>query len=100
MPTVARTGCAAVGLEGRAGLSLWYERNQDWEGLRHSPGWIEMGISTPNIDASGNGKDAERLIAWLEAAALFEVALRRRTLALVFVDDGPEDLIIPASSDP
>jgi hypothetical protein len=91
---------ATVGLDGGAGLSLWYANNQDWDVLRQSPGWIEMGDSTPNVDALGDGSDPERLIAWLEASALFEVALSQPTLALVFVDDGPDDLVIAASDDP
>ena len=96
---VRRTSPTATAtLDGGAGLALWYAHNQDWEGLRRSPGWIEMGPSTPNIDASGSGSDPERLIAWLEASALFEVASRQQTLSLVFADDSPDDLVFPASN--
>jgi hypothetical protein len=55
-----------------------------------------MGPSTPNFDASGDGRAPERLITLLETSAMFEVALAQPTLALVFVDDGAGDLVIPA----
>ena len=94
---VRRTGPnATVGLDGGAGLSVWYQAGPARERLRHSPEWIDMGPSTPNFDASGDGRATERLITALETSAMFEVALALPTLALVFVDDGADDLVIPA----
>jgi hypothetical protein len=78
-------------------MSLWYAASRAWEALSTSPGWIDMGLSTPNVDAFGDGRDPEGLITWLEESALFQVALAQPVLALVFIDDGPEELVIPAS---
>ena len=89
---------ATVGLDGGAGLSLWYRAGGAWERLRHGPDWIDMGPSTPNFDASGDGRELERLITAVETSAMFEVALAQPTLPLVFADDAADDLVIPPGS--
>jgi hypothetical protein len=95
---VRRTGpTSTVGLEGGASVSLWYAASAPWEALSGTAGWIAIGLSTPNIDAIGDGRDRERLITSLEQSALFQVALAEPVRALVCADDGPEDLTVPAT---
>lgn len=55
-----------------------------------------MGISTPHLDSFADGRQIDRLIADLESSAVFEIASGARTLALVLVGDGLEDLVVPA----
>ena len=83
-------------LDGDASLTVWYRAGQVWEHLRHGADWIDMGPSTPNFDASGDGRSVERLITAIETSAMFEVALAQPTLALVLADD----VVFPARRAP
>lgn len=56
-----------------------------------------MGISTPHFDSSADGRHVERLIADLQQSAVFEIASRKRALALVFAGYESEDIVLPAT---
>jgi hypothetical protein len=56
------------GLEGGAGVSLWYAAALEWQRLRDVPGWIDMGVSTPHLDSFADGRQIDRLIADLESS--------------------------------
>jgi hypothetical protein len=86
------------GLDGGAAVSLWYAAVPEWERLRDDPAWIDMGISTPHFDSSADGRHVERLIADLQRSAVFEIASRKRALALVFTDSESEDIVLLATS--
>lgn len=70
--------------DGGAGLTLRYAADPAWDRLHGSPGWIDMGPSTPSFDASADGRELAQLIPFLEASGIFEVAMVRPPLALVF----------------
>jgi hypothetical protein len=87
-------GIVRVGISGGAGVSFWYDYDAAWERLRERSDWIEMGISTPQIDAFTDGRDPGTLIRYVEdASGVLGAAAEHRALALVIVDsDGDEQL--------
>jgi hypothetical protein len=82
--------CLEFGREfgGDAGVTLWYEAGPAWEPLTRTSWWIAEGPSTPHLDAFGDGQDPARLIAWLEASGVLQVASSLPALAVVVVGDG------------
>ena len=54
---------------------------------------IELGVSTPNYDAAGDGSSPD----WLERSDLMRVAVAERVLALELFDDRDRALVVLAS---
>jgi hypothetical protein len=89
-----------VGISGGAGVSFWYGYDAAWQRLRERSDWIEMGISTPQIDAFNDGRDPGKLIRYVEeASGVLGAAAEHRALALLVVDGaGDEQLLVVGDS--
>ena len=86
---------ARAGIGGGANVSFWYGYDRAWQRLRQRSDWIEMGVSTPQIDAISSGRDPGRLIRYVEACGVLEAAAEQRALALVVLDgEGDEQLVV------
>jgi hypothetical protein len=83
----------SMGISGGAAVTLWYGYDRAWRELRERSDWIEMGASTPQLDAFARG-DPAPLIQYVEAdSGVLEAAARQRALALVAFDgEGDERL--------
>ena len=51
---------------GGATVSSWYGYDRAWQRLRGRSDWIEMGASTPQIDAFSDARDPGGLIRYVE----------------------------------
>jgi hypothetical protein len=85
-----------VGISGGAGVSFWYGYGDAWKRLRERSDWIEMGISTPHIDACSDGRNLSTLVRFVEeTSGVLDAAAEDGALALVMVDgDGDERLLV------
>jgi hypothetical protein len=93
-------GTRRVGISGGAGVSFWYGYDAGWERLRKRSDWIEMGISTPQIDAFSDGSDPGKLIRHVEeTSGVLGAAAEHSARVLVVVDgDGDEQLLVVGDS--
>jgi hypothetical protein len=85
-----------VGIEGGARLLYWYEYNAPWKRLRDRSEWIEMGIGTPQVDASscGRGPELNRLARYIEMdSGVLPITAEQRALALVVIDPAGDNLL-------
>lgn len=75
-------------LSGGATLSVWYAYDEVWKRLRERSNWIEMGLSTPQIDLSPplNGGSAE-LVQLITESGVVGAAAEQPALALSVFDD-------------
>jgi hypothetical protein len=78
-------------LSGGATVTFWYPYGDAWRRLRERSSWIEMGLSTPQIDLSSpsNGGVAD-LIQRITVSGVLDAAARQPALALT-VDDVQHD---------
>ena len=87
-----------VGLPGGAAISLWYASGPIWETVRDATNeWIDLGLSTPHIDAFGDGGDLAAFMDRLERSAAFTTAWRQRALALRVDLDERDDIVVLGS---
>jgi hypothetical protein len=84
---------------GGGGLAFWYEYGPSWRSLRERASWIELGYSTPQLDASSFGSDAESLIRYVEQESGVLSAATERALAFEFGGrDDDEELVVVGPS--
>lgn len=75
-------------LSGGATLTLWYAYTNAWKGLRERSNWIELGLSTPQIDMSlGLDGDAAEFIQCITESGVLSTAAKQPALALSVIDD-------------
>jgi hypothetical protein len=101
-----RTFSACIGprsrrrISGGAAVTFWYEYGPAWQRLRERSSWIELGISTPQLDAIGDGRDPVELVRYVEEDAGVLTVADDKALALTFggVDDDEEVVVIGTST--
>jgi hypothetical protein len=73
--------------DGPSLISLWYAYNAAWQQLRERSEWIELGISTPQLDAQSYGDNLDRLMGYAsEEPGVLAVAGQQDALALTVFD--------------
>jgi hypothetical protein len=85
-----------VGIGGGASVSFWYGYDHAWQRLRERSDWIEMGVSTPQIDAFAGGPDPGELVRYVEqTSGVLDAAAETRAQALALIDgEGDEQLLV------
>jgi hypothetical protein len=69
-------------------LTLWYAYTDAWKRVRERSNWIEMGLSTPQIDMSLRlDGDAAELIQRITESGVLSAAAEQPALALSVIDD-------------
>ena len=83
---------------GSVGVTLWYADGEPWEALPGMPGWIDLGPSTPNVDAFARGDDVEWFTEWISASPVLAVASHEAALAAALSDGVSDPLIVVADT--
>ena len=94
-----RTGpISRARISGGASASFWYAYDAAWQRLRERSDWLELGYSTPQIDAFAPGPDPTNLIRYIEdESELLEVTALQPALALIVVDGDGDELLVAGS---
>ncbi len=85
---------------GGVGVTLWYADGEHWDALQETPGWIDMGASTPNIDAFARGENVEWFTTWIRASPVYAIASREAALAAALSDSASDPLVVVAARGP
>ncbi|HWI22377.1 MAG TPA: hypothetical protein VNT22_07160 [Baekduia sp.] len=84
------------GISGGAHLTFWYAYDAPWQRLRECSSWIEMGLGTPQLDASSRFSDPPTLIRYIgDESGVLDAAAEQPALALCVSDElGEQELLV------
>lgn len=73
------------------GMAVWFADSGAWRALSDEAGWIDLGVTTPNLDWGYPASRVEEFIADLERSRVLRLAFESSPLALETYDSMQED---------